>query len=76
MGFCYKKRMQTEKEGRGKVERAELGKHFLFHWKKNSSQNIGSHSRLYTEMLQEHQSQAIVLQPQWDARDGSTKDLL
>jgi hypothetical protein len=27
-------------------------------------------------MLQEHQSQAIVLQPQWDATDGSIKDLL
>ncbi len=59
MGFCYKKRMQTEKEGRGKGGRVESGKHFLLHLKKNSSQNVGSQ-----EMLQEHQSQAIVLQPQ------------
>jgi hypothetical protein len=28
MGFCYKKRMQTEKE-KGKGGRAELRKHFL-----------------------------------------------
>jgi hypothetical protein len=31
MGFCYKKRMQTEKEGRRNGGRAELGKHFLLH---------------------------------------------
>lgn len=74
MGFCYKKRMQTEKEERRKGGRAELGKQFLLHWKKNASQNVSSHSRWYTEMLQEQQ--AIVLQPQWDARDGSIKDLL